>query len=118
MVVAILVDLAERTQQYVNPQGQRIAQVTKSLKTLIMNASLGAGSELEVEVAKGVDWTAILAIIMGVKQVPDWRSVYDMVTLLKWGWVGVAREQISGAAHWQAMFHGCMRMVQGCCLRP
>ena len=44
-------------------------QVTKSLKTLIMNASLGAGSELEIEIAKGVDWTAILAIILGVKQV-------------------------------------------------
>lgn len=43
-------------------------QVTKSLKTLIMNASLGAGSELEIEVAKGVDWTAILAIILALKQ--------------------------------------------------
>ena len=44
-------------------------QVTKSLKTLIMNASLGAGSELEIEIAKGVDWTAMLAIILGLKQV-------------------------------------------------
>ena len=50
-------------------EGRLAVQVTKSLKTLIMNASLGAGSELEIEIAKGVDWTAILAIILGVKQV-------------------------------------------------
>ncbi|KAK9792454.1 hypothetical protein WJX73_002275 [Symbiochloris irregularis] len=76
VAVAILVDMASRTQQFMNAKGERIAQVTKSLKTLIMNASLGAGSELEIEIAKGVDWTAILGIIMGIKQVGA-HFVYD-----------------------------------------
>jgi hypothetical protein len=34
-----------------------------------MSAALGSGSELEVDVAVGVDWTAILACLMAIQQV-------------------------------------------------
>ncbi len=40
-----------------------------SLKTLLMNAALGAGSELIIDVAAGVDWTAAIAVVYGIQQV-------------------------------------------------
>ena len=67
----ILVDLAGRTMQIVNNNDERVAMVEKSMKTLIMNAAFGAGSELIIDVAPGVDWTTILAIIIGLKQVGE-----------------------------------------------
>jgi len=65
----ILLDLAGRTIQLVNEQEERIAVFTKSVKTLIMNAALGVGSEFAIDIAPGVDWTAILAICIGLHQV-------------------------------------------------
>ena len=44
--------------------------IQKSTKTLIMNAALGHGSELLIDVAPGVDWTAAVAIVLGIQQVP------------------------------------------------
>lgn len=41
----------------------------RSVKTLLMNAALGAGSELVIDVAQGVDWTAALAVVYGIQQV-------------------------------------------------
>jgi hypothetical protein len=70
-VYAVLVDLAGRTMQIVNEKEERVAMVEKSMKTLIMNAAFGAGSELIIDVAPGVDWTAILAIVVGLKQVGE-----------------------------------------------
>lgn len=70
-VYAVLVDLAGRTMQIVNEKEERVAMVEKSMKTLIMNAAFGAGSELIIDVASGVDWTAILAIVVGLKQVGE-----------------------------------------------
>lgn len=70
-VYAILVDLAGRTMQIVNEKEERVAMVEKSMKTMIMNAAFGAGSELLIDVAAGVDWTAILAIVIGLKQVGE-----------------------------------------------
>lgn len=46
-----------------------MAVAQKSTKALIMNAALGGGSEMAVDVAAGVDWTAILACIMAIQQV-------------------------------------------------
>ena len=40
-----------------------------SVKTLLMNAALGAGSELIIDVAQGVDWTGALAVVYGIQQV-------------------------------------------------
>ena len=34
-----------------------------------MNAALGAGSELLIDVAPGVDWTAAVAVVLGIQQV-------------------------------------------------
>ena len=34
-----------------------------------MNATLGAGSELIIDVAAGVDWTAAIAVVYGIQQV-------------------------------------------------
>ena len=107
---SILVDMAGRTIQIVNTQQQCVAMLQKSLQTLIMNASLGAGSEMTIDIAPGgmclmpirscelwpatscampswpvgaasrtqlmpcfaaagVDWTAILGIVLGIQQV-------------------------------------------------
>lgn len=78
-VYTILVDLAGRTMQLVNEKEERIAFIQKSLKTMIMNASFGAGSELMIDVAPGVDWTAVLAIVIGLKQVGE-HFVKDAVS--------------------------------------
>ena len=40
-----------------------------SVKALLMNAALGAGSELIIDVAQGVDWTGALAVVYGIQQV-------------------------------------------------
>ncbi|EFN58545.1 expressed protein [Chlorella variabilis] len=69
VVYEIEADLAGRTLQFKNPQGQLVAVAQKSTKALIMNAALGGGSEMAVDVAAGVDWTAILACIMAIQQV-------------------------------------------------
>jgi len=68
-VYTILVDMAGRTMQVMNDQDERIALLEKSVKTLLLNASLGVGSEFTIDVAPGVDWTAILAIVIGLHQV-------------------------------------------------
>ncbi|KAL3698597.1 hypothetical protein R1sor_012673 [Riccia sorocarpa] len=70
-VYAILVDIAGRTMQVVNARDERVALIAKSMKTLIMNAAFGSGSELMIDIAPGVDWTAILAIVIGLKQVGE-----------------------------------------------
>lgn len=65
----VLVDLAGRTMQLVNANEERVAVFTKSVETLILNATLGVGSEFTIDVAPGVDWTAMLAICIGLNQV-------------------------------------------------
>ncbi len=52
-----------------NPKGELVAIAQKSTKALIMSAALGAGSEMEIDVAPGVDWTMILAAMMALQQV-------------------------------------------------
>jgi hypothetical protein len=66
---SILLDLAGRTIQLVNENEERVAVFTKSVKTLILNAALGVGSEFTIDIAPGVDYTAILAICIGLHQV-------------------------------------------------
>jgi hypothetical protein len=39
------------------------------LLLLLLQAALGSGSEMTIDVAPGVDWTAMIAIIMAVQQV-------------------------------------------------
>ena len=39
------------------------------LQALLMNAALGAGSEMIIDVAPGVDWTAMAAIVLALQQV-------------------------------------------------
>jgi hypothetical protein len=36
---------------------------------LLLQAALGTGSEMTIDVAPGVDWTAMIAVIMAVQQV-------------------------------------------------
>ncbi|KAL2644511.1 hypothetical protein R1flu_012098 [Riccia fluitans] len=69
LVYTVLLDLTGRSIQLVNEREELEAIMTKSTKTLIMNAAFGAGSELQIDVAPGVDWTAILAVLIGIKQV-------------------------------------------------
>lgn len=68
-VYAIEADMAGRTLQFKNAKGELVAIAQKSTKALIMGAALGGGSEMEVDVAAGVDWTAILACMMAEQQV-------------------------------------------------
>ena len=60
---SILVDMAGRTIQIVNAQQQRMAMLQKSLQTLIMNASLGAGSEMTIDIAQGVGMPAACQLV-------------------------------------------------------
>ncbi|KAL2644505.1 hypothetical protein R1flu_012092 [Riccia fluitans] len=69
LVYTVLLDLTGRSIQLVNEREELEAIMTKSTKTLIMNAAFGAGSEMQIDVAPGVDWTAILAVLIGIKQV-------------------------------------------------
>eukprot|EP00899_Mesostigma_viride_P003156 jgi/Mesvir1/12841/Mv05873-RA.1 len=71
VVYEIVVDLSARTFQVLNEQEQQVVFMQKTLKTLIMNAALGHGSEMVIDVAPGVDWTTALAIIMGMQQVGE-----------------------------------------------
>jgi hypothetical protein len=43
--------------------------VQKSVKALLLNAALGAGSEMLIDVAAGVDWTTMVAIVLAIQQV-------------------------------------------------
>ena len=52
------------------------------MKTMLMNAALGAGSELIIDAAAGVDWTAAIAVVYGIQQAcPHWRLVTIMATI-------------------------------------
>lgn len=41
----------------------------KQAMFVLMQAALGSGSEMVMDVAPGVDWTAMVAILMAVQQV-------------------------------------------------
>lgn len=62
-------DMMGRTMQIKNNNDELVAYVAKSTKALIQTAVLGSGSELQMDVAPGVDWTAIVAVLMVVQQV-------------------------------------------------
>lgn len=68
-VYTILVNKAGRAMQVMNGQDERVALLERSVKPLLLNAALGVGSEFMIDVAAGVDWTAILAIVIGLHQV-------------------------------------------------
>lgn len=68
-IYRLLVDMYGRTMQVVNMKGEMVAFIQKSLQTLILNAAFGQGSELLIDVAPGVDWTAIVAVAVASKQV-------------------------------------------------
>lgn len=69
MLYQVLCDLSGRTMNVTNAAGETCIFIQKSVKTLLMNAALGAGSELVIDVAQGVDWTAALAVVYGIQQV-------------------------------------------------
>lgn len=68
-VMEVVCDLSGRTMQFMNQKDEQIVFVQKSLKALIQTAALGSGSELVVDVAPGVDWTSVLAVLIGIQQV-------------------------------------------------
>jgi len=45
-----------------------------SVVVLALQAALGSGSEMVVDVGPGVDWTAMVAILMAVQQVGPPRT--------------------------------------------
>ena len=50
------------------------ADIDRSVKTMLLNAALGAGSELIIDVAAGVDWTAAIAVVYGIQQARQGHS--------------------------------------------
>uniref|UniRef100_A0A7S1TFW3 Uncharacterized protein n=1 Tax=Compsopogon caeruleus TaxID=31354 RepID=A0A7S1TFW3_9RHOD len=68
-VYTIVGDLMERTMQIKNDKDETIAMVQKSLTALILSQTLGGGSEMLIDIAPGVDCSAILAIVLAMKQV-------------------------------------------------
>jgi hypothetical protein len=55
--------------QIKNKEGELVAMIAKTTAALIMSAALGAGSEMTIDIASVADWTAILAICVGLQQV-------------------------------------------------
>ena len=74
-VYTILVNMAGRTMQVMNNRDEKVALLEKSVKPLLLNARLGVGSEFTVDVAAGVDWTAMLAVVIGLQQVG--KSIFE-----------------------------------------
>ncbi|KXZ45208.1 hypothetical protein GPECTOR_57g498 [Gonium pectorale] len=69
VVYRILVDLSGRTMQVVNAADELVALMHKSPSAMLLSAAFGGGSEVLLDVAPGVDWTAMVALMIGVKQV-------------------------------------------------
>ena len=68
-VYKIEVDMMGRTLAFKNNQGELVAFAAKSNKDVITSVLVGIGSEMIVDVAPGVDWTAICACMVLVQQV-------------------------------------------------
>ena len=62
----VLADMAKRTMKVINPQNDLVCLIQKPVKTLLLNAAFGAGSELRVDVAPGVDCSALLGVVFGI----------------------------------------------------
>jgi hypothetical protein len=62
-------DSARRTFQILSAKGELVAVLQKGSEPLIKDAALGAGSEMLIDVAPGVDWTTMVAIVIGIQQV-------------------------------------------------
>eukprot|EP00755_Sulcionema_specki_P024767 Sspe_Gene.81880::Locus_53108_Transcript_1_1_Confidence_1.000_Length_1237::g.81880::m.81880 len=67
-LVTLSSDMAKRTIMFHTPEGELIAVAHKPLKTLILNATLGVGTEMQVDIAPGVDCSFILAAFLGLQQ--------------------------------------------------
>lgn len=65
----VVADMMERTFAIRNNKDEVVAQVAKTTKAMIQTAVLGAGSESTIDIAPGVDCSAILAIVFGLGQV-------------------------------------------------
>lgn len=70
-VWTITSDMMERTQVVLNEKEEQVAFVQKSLKTLILNAQFGKGSEVVIDIAPGVDQTGTCARVGA----PPWVAV-------------------------------------------
>ncbi len=64
----VVVDLMGRTYAFYNGADELVALMAKTKKTLILNAVLGAGSENTIDIAPGVDCSAVLAAVFGILQ--------------------------------------------------
>lgn len=69
MVYKIVADMLGRSLGIYNEDEQLVAQVAKTKKALILNAVFGAGSESTIDIAPGVDCSAMLAVIFAMWQV-------------------------------------------------
>lgn len=67
-VYTVYADLAGRSMSFVNDRNELVAIMAKTTKALILDATLGAGSENSIDIAPGVDCSAIIAAVFGILQ--------------------------------------------------
>eukprot|EP00127_Corallochytrium_limacisporum_P001720 Clim_evm57s77 gene=Clim_evmTU57s77 len=70
-IYRIVADMSGRTFMWINENDEQCVFVQKPTKTLILNAAMGKGSELTIDIAEGMDWTAVLAGLIAMKQVGE-----------------------------------------------
>uniref|UniRef100_A0A7S1ZSE6 Uncharacterized protein n=1 Tax=Trieres chinensis TaxID=1514140 RepID=A0A7S1ZSE6_TRICV len=70
-VYTLVADMMGRTVSITNDKGELVAQMAKTSKALIKTAVFGSGSESTIDIAPGVDCSAILMIVYGLGQVGE-----------------------------------------------
>eukprot|EP01061_Rhynchopus_euleeides_P018682 TRINITY_DN3087_c0_g1_i12.p1 TRINITY_DN3087_c0_g1~~TRINITY_DN3087_c0_g1_i12.p1 ORF type:complete len:337 (+),score=141.84 TRINITY_DN3087_c0_g1_i12:80-1012(+) len=68
VVMTISSDMVARTIQFYNNNNELVAIAQKPPKTLFLNAAFGCGTEMQMEIAPGVDCTLILATFLALQQ--------------------------------------------------
>lgn len=113
-VWTITSDMMERTQVVLNEKEEQVAFVQKSLKTLLLNAQFGKGSEVVIDIAPGVDQAGTCArgcTPVGccgrcVGESPAALSCRPRTVLLCVG--RVALVSLVGGGHALLLSHGCV----------
>lgn len=98
-VYTVTADLLGRSLSFYNQKEEVIAIMAKTKKALILNAVLGAGSENTIDIAQGVDCSAIIAAVFAVLQ----AGSHLFVDAAKNFVVNPAKDAAAGAAVGQVM---------------
>jgi len=78
LLFQVTCDLFSRTFTFRNTDGDQIAVMAKTSKAMIKEAVLGNGFESTIDIAPGVDISAILASIFGIMAVGNSRTFFAL----------------------------------------